>query len=50
VCEADIIKYSVKDNSLFDPVYLSDAVKEISDQNRICLVTLYDGNFITLPY
>ena len=50
VCEADIIKYSVKDNSLFDPVYLSDAVKEISDQNGICLVTLYDGNFITLPY
>ena len=50
VCEADIIKYSVKDNSLFDPVYLSVAVKEISDQNGICLVTLYDGNFITLPY
>lgn len=50
VCEADIIKYSVKDNSLFDSLYLSDAVKEISIQNGNCLITLYDGNLITLPF
>lgn len=50
VCEAYIIKYSVKDNALFDSLYLSDAVKEISIQNGNCLITLYDGNLITLPF
>lgn len=50
VCEADIIKYSVKDNTLFDSLYLSDAVKEISIQNENCRITLYDGNLITLPF
>ena len=50
VCEADIIKYSVKENTLFDSLYLSDAVKEISIQNGNYLITLYDGNLITLPF
>ena len=50
VCEADIIKYSVKDNSLIDTLYLSDAVKEISNQNDNWLITLYDGTFVALPF
>ncbi len=50
VCEADIIKFSAKNNLFIDSLYLSDTVQEISNMNGNWLITLYDGNLVKLPF